>query len=71
MKGVVIYTRLNTSSVSNHVMYMHTYEHKALKNFYNGKMWHDREEILMDQGSSQMRRKVEDSDLSISFVSDL
>ena len=36
---------------------------------YDGKMRHDREETLMGQGISQLRRKVEDSNSSISRAS--
>ena len=70
MKGSILYTRLKYSSVSNHVMSTHTREHKAFTKLYDGKMRREREETLMGQGSIQMRRKVEDSDSSISFVSD-
>ena len=68
--GVVLYTRLKTYSVHNHIMSPHPCDHKALTRFYDGKMWHYREEILMIQWSSQMRRNVEDSNSSISSVSD-
>ena len=70
MKNVVLYTRLNTSSVCKRVISMHPSEHKAFTRFYNGKMWHYREDNLMVQGSSQLSRKVEDSDSYISLVSD-
>ena len=70
MKGVIIYTRLNTSSVCNHVMSTHPREHKALTSFYDENMRHEREETLMGQGSSQLKLKVEDSDSYISRVSD-
>ena len=69
MKGVVLYTTLNTYSVRNHVMPMHPRDHKAFTRFYDGKMWHEREDNLMGQGSSQMRRKVEDINSSIRHVS--
>ena len=60
MKGVVLYTRLNTFSVCNHVMSAHTCENKAFTRLYDGKIWHEREETLMVQGISKLRSKVED-----------
>ena len=69
MKGVVLYTRLNTSSFFNHFMSAHPRDHKAFTRFYYDKMRHEKVEILMGQGSSQLRLKVEDSDSSISRVS--
>ena len=70
MKGVVLYTRLNTPSVCNHVMYMHTLEHKAFARFYDGKMRYERGETLMGQGGSQLIRKVEYSNSYMNHVSD-
>ena len=70
MKGVVFYTILNTSSVHNHFISAHTRDHKAFMRLYDGKIRHEREDTLIGQGISQMRRKVEDSDSYISHVSD-
>ena len=42
MKGVVIYTRINTSSVRKNFMSTHPREHKAFTMFYYGKMRHER-----------------------------
>ena len=70
MKGVILYNRINTYSVCNHVMPTHLFEHKALTRFYGSKMRHKREDTLLVQGSSQLRHKVEDSDSYISRVSD-
>ena len=70
IKGVVLYTRLNTSSVRNHAMSMNTREHKAFTGLYDGNMWDEREETLVGQGKSQLRLKVEYRSSSISCVSD-
>ena len=69
MKVFLLYTIINTSVVYNHVMSTHLHDHKAFTIFYDGKMGHERSETLMSQGSSQMRRKVEYSNSSISRVS--
>ena len=70
MKGFIIYNRLKTSSVCNHVMSTHPCGHKYFTGFCNCRMRHEREETLMGQGGSQLRNKVEDSDSSISHFSD-
>ena len=44
MKGVIIYTRLNTSSVRNHVISTHSRGRKSFTRFYNGKVMREREE---------------------------
>ena len=51
-------------------MSAHPCEHKSFTRFYDGKTRHEREENLMEQWSSQMRRKVEDSDSYINRASD-
>ena len=71
MKGGILYTRGNTSSISNHVMAMYPRYQKASTRFYDGKMRHEREETLTGQGRSQLMRKVEDSNESLSCISDL
>ena len=70
MKGVILYTKLNIYSVRNHFMAMHPCEHNTFTRFYNGKIWREREDTFMGQGSNKRMRKVEDSDPSISCVSD-
>ena len=70
MKSTVLYNRLNTSSVCNHVMSTHPRDNKAFTRFYDEKMQHKREEILMGQGRNQLRGKVEDSNSNFSCVSD-
>ena len=47
IKSVVLYTRINTSIVCNHVISMHPREHKAFTGLYNRKMWHERKEVFM------------------------
>ena len=70
-KCVILYTRVNTSSVCNHVMSTRPCEHKSFTRLYDGNMRNEREETLMVQGSSQMRSKVEDRKSSLSCASDL
>ena len=50
-------------------MSMHPCEHKAFMRFYDGKMQYEKEETLMGQGSSHLRRNMEDRDSSIICVS--
>ena len=49
-------------------MSMYPSEHKDFTRFYNGKIQHEKEETLIGQGFSQLRRKVEDRNSSISHV---
>ena len=62
MKGVVLYTRINTSIFFHHVMYTHPIENKAFTRFYYGNMQYEREDTLMGHRRIQLRQKMEDSE---------